>query len=533
MFSDWMKTQAIGAAVTFAFVMTLGTPAAAQVRKADFNGDGHGDLAIGSPLMAPVKRGSGRVNIVYGDPAAGGLASAHSEMLYPVAVPLDLPSDSHLGSFGSAIAWGDFDNDGFTDLAVGMPGYGRYSRDDHIGAVRVYYGEKLGLRYADTQIFTGDDLDDYFGSSLAVGNFNGDEYMDLAIGAPQGGLIGFYYPGWIRVLYGGEEGLSLTGADTRSQASVGIPGEPELGDAFGFSLAAGDFGFGPEDDLAVGVPGENNGAGAVNIIYGSQSSHGLTDANAQLLQQGADGMAGAREVNDYFGWSLAAADFNLNGHADLAIGSPGEDIGLMNVGLVHVVYGGPNGLDTYFGQAFGQDWGEFDLAGSAAASDHFGWSLAAGNFGQDSAADLAVGVPGDVVNGRRAGAVNVIYGAFFLRLTATKNQLWAQTDAGSGDLLGASEDGDLFGGSLSAQNVGFGSRADLVIGVPGEGVSGTVHAGVVNVIFSTASGLNKANNQMWTLESATSSPGSANAGDYFGFSVGAADTTGFLTVLFP
>jgi hypothetical protein len=108
---------------------------------------------------------------------------------------------------------------------------------------------------------------------------------------------------------------------------------------FGFSLAAGDFGFGPEDDLAVGVPGENSEAGAVNIIYGSAWG-GLTYANAQLLQQGSNGLAGGSESGDRFGFSLAAGDFNLNGFADLAVGSLGEDIGAPDAGVVHVLYGG-------------------------------------------------------------------------------------------------------------------------------------------------------------------------------------------------
>jgi hypothetical protein len=540
MFHDSIKTHMTRAAVALAVVLALDGPAGAQVRKANFNGDEYGDLAIGAPGETA---GSGAVHILYGTSAFGPHAYGN-ELLRP-GWPADLPLGSTFRDFGAALAWGDFDNDTFTDLAVGMPGYSAPQDGwGNRGAVRVYYGRRYGgLDGADTQVFTGSYDEEFFGTSLAAGNFNGDEYMDLAIGVPQGSPFFGLTENWsdgpgggeILVLYGGANRLSLTGADRRSQDSAGIPGSAERFDFFGFSLAAGDFGFGPEDDLAVGVPGENGEAGAVNIIYGS-SWGGLTYANAQLLQQGSNGLAGGSESGDQFGFSLAAGDFSLNGYADLAVGSPGEDIGAPDVGLVHVLYGGEAGLDTYSGQAFGQDWGELDLTGVAGASDFFGWSLAAGNFGKDSAADLAIGSPGDSGTfGIRGGTVTVVYGSFyFARLIVTGHQIWDQSGI-NGGLPGTLENGDLFGYSLSAQDLGFGYRADLVIGVPGEGVNNRVRAGAVHVLFSTASGLKATNNQLWTQDSVTSTIAvldQAEDDDHFGALVGGADASALFLALY-
>ena len=73
-------------------------------------------------------------------------------------------------------------------------------------------------------------------------------------------------------------------------------------------------------DLAIGVSGEDIGmigsAGAVIALYGSAS--GLSTTGAQFLIQA----GGATELNDAFGAPLAAEDFNGDGFADLAAGTP-------------------------------------------------------------------------------------------------------------------------------------------------------------------------------------------------------------------
>ena len=95
--------------------------------------------------------------------------------------------------FGSTLAAGDFDGDGASDLAVGVPLEGVSSIVDG-GAVYLVYGTRTAsggaFRTPQTlhQDVTGvqdlSETGDRFGDSLAVGNFNGDAFNDLAVGVP-------------------------------------------------------------------------------------------------------------------------------------------------------------------------------------------------------------------------------------------------------------------------------------------------------------------------------------------------------------
>ncbi|GAA2222057.1 FG-GAP repeat protein [Streptomyces amakusaensis] len=101
-------------------------------------------------------------------------------------------------------------------------------------------------------------------------------------------------------------------------------------------------------DLAVGSPNgrieRKNGAGYVSVVYGSKS--GLNLSSKQLLHQGVEGVPGTTKVDDRFGSSLASADLDRDGYADLVVGVAGEDPTpeFPFYGVMTVVWGGPKGL---------------------------------------------------------------------------------------------------------------------------------------------------------------------------------------------
>ena len=174
-------------------------------------------------------------------------------------------------------------------------------------------------------------------------DFNGDGFTDLAIGVPFEDQAATN-DGAVNVIYGGPGGLSAAGNEVWSQGSEGITGTPEAGDLFGYSLAAADFNGDGFTDLAVGVPFEDQAAtndGAVNVIYGGLG--GLSAAGNEVWSQGGEGIAGAPEAGDQFGYSLAAGNFGNSSQADLAVGVPFEDQAATNDGAVNVIYGGLGG----------------------------------------------------------------------------------------------------------------------------------------------------------------------------------------------
>ncbi len=198
----------------------------------------------------------------------------------------------------------DFNGDTFADLAVGAPGEG-VGGAAGAGAVNVLYGSAAGLT-ASSDVFTqgsggvegAAEQDDSFGAAVAKGNFNGDEFFDVAVGAPgeRVGSVGF--AGAVNVLYGSEDGLG--------GGPLFVQSNPESSDGFGGSLATADFNGDGFFDLAVGAAGENIGtvvdAGAVTVLFGSAG--GITTAGSQTFWQG-NGAAGSAETGDNFGFSVA------------------------------------------------------------------------------------------------------------------------------------------------------------------------------------------------------------------------------------
>ncbi|MCG5059473.1 MAG: FG-GAP repeat protein [Limnoraphis sp. WC205] len=376
------------------------------------------------------------------------------EIVRPPALGVNEAGDG----FGSQAATGDFNEDGFEDLAVAAP-YEAPGSDPQSGAVFIYLGTNSG-ELKPWQVLTqqgiGSNEDgDRFGDALAVGDFDGDGKDDLAVGASREAPPGATQnAGYVFVFQGSNSGLQPWQGLDQQGLGVNEGGTPPFffdGDYFGTALAAGDFDNDGKDDLAVGAPGEAPGAdpesGYVFIFQGNSS--GLQPWQG-LDQQG----LGVNESGDRFGTSLTAGDFDGDSQDDLAVGAPGEAPGAdPESGYVFIFQGNSSGL---------QPWQGLDQQGLGDNEfrDYFGTALAAGDFDNDGKDDLAVGAPGEAPGADPASGYTFVF-----KGNNTGLQPWQGL---SQQGLDTNEHLDAFGSSLTVGDFDADGEDDLVVGTPGE-----------------------------------------------------------------
>lgn len=310
------------------------------------------------------------------------------------------------------------------------------------------------------------------------------------------------------------------------QDQAHVPGDGSVLNFFGYALATCDFNGDGFEDLAVGIPGEQMsgaaGAGRVVALYGSAVGP-VGQIFAQSFQQGLL-LPGVPGVNDNFGVSLAAADFNGDGLCDLAIGIPGDQVDGVGSGSVQVLYSDP-GLGV-LGVAGNQllNLDAPGVAGLPAAGDRYGAALVAGDLDGDGLADLAVGVPGRVVDGLDdAGAVNVFYAVagVGLQTTAPGDQWLNRTTVGNFP----AQEGERFGAALALGTFDPTAGPALAIGSPNADIAPFTNVGWVHIVDGGAGGLDPSSS-IYVNANYPSLPGQIATDDRFGLALVAGDFDG-------
>ncbi|MFG1666112.1 FG-GAP repeat protein [Streptomyces sp. Y7] len=386
----------------------------------DFNGDGFRDAVLPAPgANVSGKEAAGAVVVLYG--SASGLSATRRKTLTQNTSGIPGTSEAY-DRFGAATATADLNRDGYADLVVGSP-YEDTSKGTDSGAVTVLWGSGSGLT-SGTDLPSPSNSPHYYGrdvaalstgagtrtrvavagydgavhfagpftraggfgsrtlnmdtgslESVALGDFDGDAVPDPAVVTSRqsdltGGLV------HTRFSYGEE---------LQGNGLIAATGDVN-GDGYG-DLVAGD----PDEPQVAGVDGALGGR--VLVWYGS--AHGIAyDTEPAQLTQNTSGVPGTSEKHDAFGGSLAVADLNRDGLADIVVGTPYEGVaGKNRSGEVTVIPGRRTGALGAGSYAFNQYTA--GVGGGNELDDFFGTTVSAGDVDKDGRPELFVGASGE------------------------------------------------------------------------------------------------------------------------------------------
>ncbi len=394
---------------------------------------------------------------------------------------------------------GDVNGDGVDDLALGARGP---VADDwsngSSGYTYIVFG-RWDIGHCD-QITTSD-IDPsrgfringigFTGRSYVVGpggDFNGDGYDDIIIGADGVTPPGRLWAGAVYVVFGGPTvgaGGTVELADLNGVNGVTIYGAHELGN-LGWSVEImGDVNGDGIDDIAAGAPFVNAGgifdSGSVYVVFGRRDFSSTPIIDLALLD-GTDGYGiGGVDPQDTIGFWVGSGDYNNDGVIDVAVGGRrGDPGGVTDAGHGFACFGGEDvGASGSVSLADLDGSGGFAIEG-VEEEQFLGWSgSGVGDFNHDGIDDFVVG--------QRQGSVYVIYGQEGQR---------SFNDMSVSDIDGLNGVQLLLWSELASPksvaalgDVNFDGRDDLVVGFGGDvvffGLDGSETPSLINAQDST------------------------------------------------
>jgi hypothetical protein len=274
----------------------------------DIDGDGHPDLAVGTPYQdGDFANSTGG----FGPPQNVGKVFLLNGVNLKVIRTLDDPEfqmDQPLkfgGQFGSSIASvGDLNHDGSTEVIIGVPHHVEEGEDEEeINAGEAFvFSPKDGVLLFTLLAPEPAEGARFGGAVSGVDDLNGDGVPEFIVGEPKRDVDEELQDSGAVYVFSGADGTLLRTLMPPSQAGA------EANGRFGESLAdAGDLDQDSVHDLLVGAPGDSRAF----VISGASGAVIRTI------------LSPARETLPSFGYAVAGGkDLNGDGTPDFVIGAP-------------------------------------------------------------------------------------------------------------------------------------------------------------------------------------------------------------------
>lgn len=361
---------------------------AVSVATGDFNGDGKTDLVVANQCESSANCNNGNVGVLLGN-GDGTFATAQSY--------------ASGGNSTSGITVSDLDEDGQMDLV--LSNQCQLAANCGMGSVSVLMGNGDGT-FQSAQNYISDGVLAQF---VGIGDWNGDMKPDLAVvNQCQSGSI---CTGTVTVLLGNGDGTFQVppsyasggyDADSVAVGDLNRDGKPDLVVAnlcqasncsransgyVSVLLGNGDGTFHPAQEYATGGFGSSsvaiadlNGDGNADVVVANQCSTSdcKTGGSVSVLLGNGNGTLQTAQTyasGGYTALSIAIADFNKDGNLDLAVANQCQATSCQN-GAVSVLLGNGNGT--------------FQAAQSFASAGYLTNSVAVADFNGDGNPDLVL-----------------------------------------------------------------------------------------------------------------------------------------------
>lgn len=400
----------------------------------DVNGDGFGDVIVGSYEYSNGEANEGAFYIFYG--SAVGLSHTSTKI-----------ESNQAGAFlgGSVASAGDVNGDGYSDVIVGAFNYKLPPNSDFDGAAFIFSGSANGIVIvaSDTLAVASPNTGiGQFGLSVSsAGDVNADGFSDVIVGSRYYFVQGSDFVGAAFVYHGSQTGLP-------ESPSLMLPGKTIENPFAEYVSSAGDLNGDGFSDVLV------SDNATVYIYYGASDGSGISLQSEKLL--------------NYINTSIACAgDVNADGYSDILIGDHYFD---NNTGRALVFHGSKTGLITTSKSVINGDQAVGRLGMSVAS---------AGDVNGDGFSDIVIGASEyDKMATNADDGIAVVYHGSAASVSAFPA---AQIQAGQSDAdvgYSVSDAGDVNGD-------GYG---DVIVGAPFYD-NGQVNEGVAFLGYGGANGI--------------------------------------------